>query len=133
MERLYKHQIFGREKLPEVKPGTPRLPYAQRAKTVGSFDQPDNIKKWKKILPVTYFYSNTKTDRLKEQCSIESQQQCAIEETEMNEESITVADVNGSTDKTVDVNENTVEVTLHVAPEAEHTSTVNGESDSPSL
>ena len=133
VDRLYQHQIFGREKLPEVniKAG---MPHYKRAKTVGALDQTDSGKKRKRIMPVTYFRSNTKSDGFKEKYSVKSSEQhYTVDEIEMNEESITIADVNGNADKTIDVNKNTVEVTVHVPPEDENTLTMDDECDLPSL
>ena len=142
VERLYQHQISGREKLPDaaVNVNTPRR---GRAKTVAATldREDDNIKKWKKVLPVTYFYSHTKSDGSRRG----SEPTCTIDDNqaEANEESITVADVNGNTtktvdgnvntDKTVDVNENTIEVTVHISPEGENGLTFVQETSSTTL
>ena len=110
---------------------------SRRAKTVGATveKQPGNINKWKKVLLVTYFQSHTKSDGSgRRSYSVGSEPTCTLEETEANEESIKIADVNGSTDKTsVDVNENTIEVTVHVSPQGENTLTIDQKSESTSL
>ena len=130
VERLYQHQISGREKLPDVAVNVDTPRKGRRAKTVGATldREDDNIKKWKKVLPVTYFYSHTKSDSSRR----ESEPKCTIgdnNQVEVNEESIVdvkagntekTADVNGDTDKAVDVNENTIEVTVHIPPEGEN-------------
>ena len=86
-------------------------------------------------MPVTYFYSHTKSDGSRRR-SVGSDPDCTLDDknqTEANEESIKIADVNGSTDKTVDVNENTVEVTVHISPDGENRLTLDQENESTSL
>ena len=152
VERLYQHQISGREKLPDVAVNVDTPRKGRRAKTVGATldREADNIKKWKKVLPVTYFYSNTKSDSSRRgsepKCTIDDNNQVEVNEesivdvkagntektadqVKVNEESIVdvkagntekTADVNEDTGNTVDVNENTIEVTVHVPPEGEN-------------
>ena len=143
VERLYQHQIQGKEKLPEVTVTMPRTDVMKRAKTVGAALVPKSPgTKEKKKPPVQYLRSNTEPDGI---CVLESEKPVCkldIERTiagaEMNgdagdvhepaavckldnadfEETITAAGVNGGTNNVVDSHENAVEVTIHVPMEA---------------
>ena len=126
VERLYQHQIFGKQKLPDAEPkaSTPRNASLRRAKTVaGTLDtNPDDkqigVKKNK-----TYFYrSNTESDITR----TSPEYVCTIE----SPPGPSVCHVNGRNSAAmgdVSVNENTIQVTVDLLPDHNNKFAVNNE------
>ena len=117
VERLYHHQVHGKEKLPDAAAVTIQR-NARRAKTVGATIDKSSDNKKKQRPRVQYFRSNTEPEGLS---NLAPEPVCRVDGTNSFnvKDTITATEVNGDTHKVVKMQDDTVEVTVHIAQEGD--------------
>lgn len=116
IERLYHHQVHGKEKLPDAAATIQRN--ARRAKTVGATIDKSSDDKKKQHPRVQFIRSNTEPEGL---CTQAPEPVCRMDCTNSSnvEDTITAAEVNGDAHKVVKIQDDTVEVTIHLPQEGD--------------